>query len=199
VSRPVRRRIAVATAVLGLTLALVGCNDDDPQADPTKDPTTSTSPSESATTDPSESSSPTVPAATGPLLKMPNATINAPQGYKKLPGLVDFTTEANPGDGTYGAVRLSALEYEGPTLPLEEQAKAVQAVQPKEMKRQPNVEIAGVEFWHFAGKTGFSHVDKYGVRYDFYDTTVEFEFVDGVPASEREQVIAEGLASFTWR
>lgn len=195
-------RLATAAALAGLVLVLAGCNDSDPQADPTTGPSSSSSsssPSGSATTDPSESSSPTVPAATGPLLKMPNATINAPKGYKKLPDLVDFATEANPGDGTYGAVRLNALEYEGPTLPLELQAKAVLKVSPKEMKRQDNVEIAGVEFWHLRGNTNFSHVDKYGVRDNGYDTTIEFEFLKEVPAATQEKVIAESLASFTWR
>lgn len=200
-SRPVRRRIAAVTAVLGLALALVGCNgDDDPKADPTKGSSTSTSPSDSTSSEPSEPSTPDVAPATGVLLKMPNATMNAPKGYKKLADFADFMTEANPGDGTFGAVRLSSLEYEGPTLPLDEQAKAVLSVQPKAMKRQPDVEIAGVPFYHLAGKaTSVSHLDQYGVRYEGYDTTIYFEFQNDVPESEREQVIAEGLASFTWR
>ncbi|GAA4697174.1 hypothetical protein [Nocardioides conyzicola] len=193
-------RLATAAALAGLVLALTGCNGSDPEADPTTSPSSSAaSPSDSGSTDPSESSSPTVPAATGPLLKMPNATMNAPKGYKKLAGFADFTTEANPSDGTFGAVRLSSLEYAGPTLPLDLQVKAVLKVATSKMTRQDNIEIDGVELWHLRGSTGYSSVDEYGVRNDGYETSIDFEFQKGTPASTRDKVIAESLASFTWR
>jgi hypothetical protein len=199
-SRSIRARAVAAAAAASLVLALAGCNGDDPKAEPDPTPSSSStaSPSTTAEASPTGDASPTVAPATGPLLKMPNATINAPQGYKPRPGLVSTNTEANPPEGV-GAVRLSALPTVGPELPLDVQAKNAVGVGDGKLKRLPDVEIAGVTFYHLAGSLrSYSNIDVYGVDHDGYQTGIQFEFMKDVPDAERQQTIAEGLASFVW-
>ena len=69
------------------------------------------------------------------------------------------------------------------------------------MKREPDVDLAGVTFWHISGtprKTD-SHLDAYGVITDGFQTTLDFEFENSVPEAERQQTIDESLATFAWR
>jgi hypothetical protein len=200
VSRSIRTRVVAAAALGALVPTLAGCGGDDhePGADNSPSPTataeSSTAESSAATADPS----PSVAPATGVLLDMPNATINAPKGWKPLDDFLDYSTEANPPTGT-GAVRLSSLEFPGPEIPLDLQAKGALKSRLGDMKRQPDVEIAGVEFYHLAGvPTDFSHLDAYGVLHDGYQTTIDFEFANEMPETERARIIAESLASFTW-
>ena len=198
-TRTARARAAVAVVVTGLVLALAGCNDDSKSGpDTTSSPTTGGSPSATASTSPSADATPTIAPAAGPLLTMPNATINAPKGWKKLPDLVRTNTEANPRQGA-GAVRLSALPIVGPELPLDEQAKAGLGFNGK-LKRVGDVEIDGVTFYHLVGSLrSYTIMDIYGVDHDGYQTGIEFEFDKAMPKAERQQTMAEGLASFAWR
>jgi hypothetical protein len=205
VSRPVHPRVTAAAVVAGLVLTLAGCADDDPEPDSGKSASPSVSasgPSATASSaSPSEAATPTVPAATGPLLKMPNATINAPNGWTKSSHIADFITEANPPRG-HTSLGLASLQYVGPTAPLDVLAKSAIKTysEDRRLKRLPDVEIAGVPFYHVGGKpSSYNYIDHFGVRYQGYDTDVHFDFDKTVSAAEREKIIAESLASFTWR
>jgi hypothetical protein len=124
--------------------------------------------------------------------------MNAPKGWQQSEDLADFATEANPANDV-GAVRLSSLEYDGPTAPLDVIAKAALTTQ-RGFKRLPDVEVAGVTFYHLSGApTAYSRMDTFGTRHDGYETSMDFELRKDVPAAEREKIVAEGLASFTWR
>jgi hypothetical protein len=130
---------------------------------------------------------------------MPHATINAPKGWKQLKDFLDFGTEANPPTGT-GAVRLTELEFPGPQISVDLQAKSALQSRLGDMKREPDVEIAGVTFYHLSGTPNeFSHLDAFGVLNDGFQTGIDFEFEKKVPEAERQKIIAESLASFTWR
>jgi hypothetical protein len=205
VSRPVHQRVIAAAAVIGLLLTLVGCTDDDSEPDSGKSPSASTSasaPSESpSSASPSADATPTAPAATGPQLKMPNATINAPKGWAQERNVGDFLTVARPPQG-FTALTLGSLEYVGPTGALGALAQAAIKTYSEEgqLKRLPDVEIAGVTFFHVAGKPrSDNYVDHFGARYEGYDTDVQFDFDKTFTAAERERIVAESLASFTWR
>ncbi|GAA1789249.1 hypothetical protein GCM10009795_038750 [Nocardioides hankookensis] len=193
-----RPRAVVAIAVLGLTLALAGCNDDDPgtKADPTTSPSASSS-GDSTSASPSDDASPSVAPATGPQLKMPNATMNAPEGYKRTKKIVDFSVDASSPDFT-SSVTLMALEYAGPTLPLDLMYDAVKdSYEKKGYKRLPDQEIDGVTFYHISGKRDrYAVEDVFAVRDNGYETTIRYALDPKIPAAEREQLIAEGLASF---
>lgn len=197
---PARRTTTTALAVIALVLGvgLTGCGDDDPGADPTDAPSTS-----AADASTSASASPSVEAATGPLLTMPNATMNAPEGWKKLPDFADFSTEANP-PGALGAARLSALELPaaGSELSTALQAQAALESDSDERKprRLPDVEIGGEAFYHLAGPANDTlYTDSYGSMARGYQTTIDFEFERSVSPAERERLVAASLATFTWR
>jgi hypothetical protein len=199
VSRP---RAVAAIAVLGLVLTLAGCNDDDPGAkgDPTTSPSATSSPDDSSSASPTEDASPTVAPATGPQLKMPNATMNAPKGFKATGDVVDFSTDAASPDYT-SSVTLTALEYAGPTLPLDLMYKASKkSYDRKGYERLPDQEIDGVTFYHVAGKRDrYATEDLFRVRDSGYETTIRFALDPKMAPAEREQLIAEGLASFSFR
>ena len=192
-----RPRAVVAAAVIGLVLGLAGCTDDDPSG--ADDPSTSPSATSSNSTggDPSDtaSASPSVTPASGPVLKMPNATINAPKGFKATKDVVDFSTDAASPDFT-SSMTLSALEYAGPTLPLDQLVKAGQKTY-QGYKRLPDQEIDGVTFYHLAGlQDRYTTEDVFAVRDSGYETTVTFALDRQMSPAEREQLIAESLASF---
>lgn len=200
VPHPFRSRAYAAAAAAGLVLALAGCGDDDPKAGAEETPSASPSPTEaSSEASPTEDASASVTPATGVLLDMPHATINAPKGWKQLEDFLDFGTEANPPTGT-GAVRLTQLEFPGPEISVDLQAKAALQGRLGDMLREPDVEIAGLTFYHLSGKPNKdSHLDTFGVLNDGYQTGIDFEFENKVPEAERQQIIDESLATFTWR
>ncbi|KQW49270.1 hypothetical protein ASC77_11320 [Nocardioides sp. Root1257] len=195
-----RPRAVVAIAALGLAFALAGCNDDDPgtNADPTTSPS-ATSSDGSSSASPSDDASPSVAPATGQQLKMSNATMNAPQGWKTTGKIVDFSVDAASPDFT-SSVTLTALEYAGPTLPLDLLYDAVKgSYERKGYQRLPDQEIDGVKFYHVAGKRDrYATEDVFAVRDSGYETTIRYTLDPKMPAAEREKLIAEGLASFTF-
>ena len=188
-----RPRAVAAIAALGLALTLAGCNDDDPGSDggSTSSPTATTSDTAS------ESASPSVTPASGPQLKLPHATMNAPKGFKATKDVVDFSTDATSPDYT-STVTLSALEYAGPTLPLDELVKA--GLQTYDgYQRLDDQDIDGVAFYHLAGKRDtYTTEDVFAVRDNGYETTIRFALDRGMTPAEREQLIAESLASFSF-
>ncbi|GAA4730839.1 hypothetical protein GCM10023350_12680 [Nocardioides endophyticus] len=200
VSHPARSRAYAAVAAAGLVLALVGCSDDDPKAGAEETPSATASPTaDSSEPSPTEEASASVTPATGVLLDMPHATINAPKGWKQLEDFLDFGTEANPPTGT-GAVRLTQLEFPGPEISVDLQAKAALQGRLGDMKREPDVEIAGLTFYHLSGTPNKdSHLDTFGVLNDGFQTGIDFEFENKVPEAERQKIIDESLATFTWR
>ena len=192
-----RPRAVVAIAALGLVLGLTGCNSDSSGG---SDPTTSAS-SDSSGTDPSEttsdSASPSVAPATGPVLEMPSASINAPKGYQATKDIVDFSTDATSPDYT-SSITLTALEYAGPTLPLDLLVKAVKKNY-KGYKRLPDQELDGVTFYHLSGlRDEYTTEDVFSVRDSGYETTIRFTLDRQMSPAEREQLIAESLASFSF-
>jgi hypothetical protein len=199
VSRPSRSRAYAAATVAGLVLALAGCSDD-PEPGAEETPSATATPTEdSSEATPTEEASASVTPATGVLLDMPHATINAPKGWKQLKDFLDFGTEANPPTGT-GAVRLTQLEFPGPEISVDLQAKAALQGRLGDMKREPDVEIAGLTFYHLSGKPNKdSHLDTFGVLNDGYQTGIDFEFENKVPEAVRQRIIDESLATFTWR
>jgi hypothetical protein len=200
VSRRIRTRVATAAAVAGLVLALAGCTDDDPKPGADPSPSASASPDgESSGATPSADPSPSATPATGVRLHMPHATMNAPEGWKQLEDFLKFGTEANPPTGL-GAVRLTQLEFPGPQISVDLQAKSALQSRLGDMKREPDVEIAGVTFYHLSGTPNAnSHLDAFGVINDGYQTGLDFEFENKVPEAERQKIIDESLASFAWR
>lgn len=200
-SRSLRARAGAAAALAGLVL-LAGCGGDDAKAETKASPSPSgtSSPSDaSSEATPSEDASPSVTPATGILLDMPHATINAPRGWKQLEDFLKFGTEANPPTGE-GAVRLTQLEFPGPQISVDLQAKSALQARLGDMVREPDVEIAGVTFYHLSGTPNQrSHLDTFGVINDGFQTGIDFEFENAVPEAERQKIIDEGLASFTWR
>jgi hypothetical protein len=202
VSRSIRTRVIAAATLGGLVLALAGCTDDDPKPGAGKSPSASVSASptaESSEASPTGDASPSVTPATGVLLDMPHATMNAPKGWKQLDDFLEFGTEANPPTGT-GAVRLTQLEFPGPQISVDLQAKSALQSRLGDMKREPDVEIAGLTFYHLSGTPNEnSHLDAFGVLNDGYQTGIDFEFENKVPEAERQKIIDESLASFTWR
>ena len=197
VSRRMRTRMIAAVALGALVLALAGCTDDDPEPGAGKSPSSSASPTDESS--PSDDASPTVPPATGVLLDMPHATMNAPEGWKQLDDFLEFGTEANPPTGI-GAVRLTQLEFPGPQISVDLQAKSALQSRLGDMKREPDVEIAGVTFYHLSGTPNAnSHLDAFGVINDGFQTGMDFEFENKVPEAERQKIIDESLASFAWR
>lgn len=195
-------RTVAATAVAGLLLALTGCSGDDPGSKPEPSPsasseTASEAASESASASPTEEASPTIAPATGPLLKLEGAQMNAPAGWKPLPDIVEFATEANPPTGI-GAARLNSLAFPG-TVPLDDMATSALKGSDKG-KRQPDVEIAGEEFYHLAGKiSDFRYYEEFGTVANGYQVIISFDLQPEMPAAERQQLIAESLASFAWQ
>jgi hypothetical protein len=187
---------ACAAAALAV-LALTGCTDD--SSSPSA--TSSSAADDSTEATPTEEPSASVTPATGILLKMPHATINAPAGWLQLPDLMGFATEANPPTKDPGAIRLTQLEFPGPEISIDLQAKSALKSRLGDMKREPDVEIAGVTFYHLSGTPSGtdSRLDAYGVLHDGYQTGIDFELVHSVPDAEREKIIAESLATFTWR
>lgn len=200
----VRLRPGAAGLVLaGLVLVLSGCTDDDPKASADESPspsvTSSTPSTESSEATPTEDASASVTPASGILLDMPHATINAPKGWKQLADFLKFGTEANPPTGT-GAVRLTQLEYPGAQISVDLQAQSALEARLGDMKREPDVDVAGVTFYHISGTPDkYRHLDSFGVITDGFQTAIDFEFETAVPEAERQKIIEEGLASFAWR
>lgn len=197
-SRSSRPRAYAAAALASLVLILAGCSDEEPKAGAEDTPSAKSSATSSGAT-PTEDASPSVTPATGVLLDMPHATMNAPEGWKQLDDFLEFGTEANPPTGI-GAVRLTQLEFPGPQVSVDLQAKSALQSRLGDMKREPDVEIAGLTFYHLSGTPNAnSHLDAFGVLNDGFQTGIDFEFENKVPEAERQQIIDESLATFTWR
>lgn len=189
----------VAGTVLGMALALTGCSGD--SSDAGDEPSTSPSASSSTPTDdtssaaPTEDPSPTVTPASGPTLTMPNATMKAPDGWKRDKSIVDFQVSAHSPD-YIGMLSLGALEYAGPTLPLDLQAKAIRSSFDG-YERLPDQEIDGVMFLHYAGPKGkYETEDAFTVRDSGYETSIYLSLNKELKPAEREETVAAVLASF---
>jgi hypothetical protein len=141
-----------------------------------------------------------VEPATGPLLKMPNATINVPDGWKKDRALADIQASAASPDYA-DSVYLSAIESVGGALPLDQQMEAgrsTSSVKPKPKPMDP-VEIDGVEWYHLTSDGGGELTEIYGVDHDGYQTGITISFSSDTTPEEREETVAGVLASFSWR
>jgi hypothetical protein len=187
------RAAVVATAagtVLGLALTLAGCTSDSSDAGP--EPSTSPSASSAA---PTEDPSPSVTPASGPRLTMPNGAMNAPEGWKRDKSIVDFQVSAHSPD-YISSLSYGALEYAGPTLPIDLQAKAVRRSFDG-YERLPDQEIDGVTFLHYAGSKGkYATEDAFTIRDSGYETSIYLSLNKDMKPAEREETLAAVLASF---
>ena len=201
VARSTRTRSMALAAVGVLLLALSGCDGDGSDAGPSPSPSpSSASPSGSATSSPSEEPSSTVAAATGPLLEIEDAVqMNAPAGWKQIDNIVRFKTEARaPEPGS--AARLGALSFPGQPPPLDDFAKRAQSSEGADVKRQPDVDIDGDLFFQLAGPVSSSrYTVSMGTVAHGYQVTISFDFSNDYSPEERDQLVAESLATFTWK
>jgi hypothetical protein len=194
-----RSRAVVVATVAGLVLALAGCNGDSSDAggEPTASPSagSSTPSDDTSSAAPTEDPSPSVTPASGPTLTMPNGTMNAPDGWKRDKSIVDFQVSAHSPD-YIGMLSFGALEYAGPTLPIDLQAKAIRKSFDG-YERMPDQEIDGVTFLHFAGPKGkYETEDAFTVRDSGYETSIYLSLNKKLKPAEREATVAEVLASF---
>jgi len=194
-------RATVAAALASLSLTLVSCGDDEDSGAGGQE-TPPASPSASASASPSETASSTVAPATGPVLTMPNAQLNAPDGWKKTRSIVDYQVAAASPDFSDG-VFFAAVELPsgGSALSLEEQMQTALESATDKPKPEPMdpVTIDGVEWWHLSSTGPDGGTDRYGVDHDGYETSITITFDGDDTAQEREDAVAGVLASFTWR
>ena len=188
-------RATETIAAAALVLALGGCGSDDTDAEPTATPSATASPSSS--TEPSPSS--TVTPATGPLLEVPGVQMNAPAGWKQSDDIVTFSTTANPPTGI-GAARLGSLELPGPATPLDESARLALRDIGGEVKRLPDVEVAGEQFYQLAGlESSRRYTVSLGTVARGYDVVIDFDFNTEMSAAERDRLVSESLSTFAWK
>ena len=205
-ARSLRSRTTAVSAAVLLLLASTGCNGgSEPEAGPTASasgPSESSSPSASTSESPSDEPTPsaTVAKATGPLMKLDGIQMNAPAGWKQLPDIVRFATESNPPSGI-GAARIGSLEFPGDGGTLDSQAKvAGKSSTAGKTKRQPDVEIAGVPFFHFAGEIGdYRYYEEFGAISHGYQVTISFDLDPQLSTAEKRKIVDESVATFAWQ
>ncbi len=201
-SGPATRNLAAA-ASLGLVLAIGAACDgsEDPGPDPSPS-ATGTPGSGSPTPSDEPSAEPSAEAATGPLLKMPEAQVRAPEGWVKADGMVPTISRATPPEGI-SAIRLGSIDAFGATPSLDELAQntIMASLAETKPKKQPNVEIDGKEVYHLSGPTDErNYLDQYGVVYKDRIVTLEIDLdTKYVSEAERAEIVESVLASFTWK
>ncbi len=190
------RLLAGAVLLLG---GLAACSDepDGPDTAPVSE-TSDASPSAPST--PSTTAEPTTQPASGPLLEMPAATVNLPEGWAKDADLTSFLATGNGGDV-------------GRTMTLSQLPALDPDVTPQGLERATNkttfgsqgtvlepVVVSGVEMRHVQGRVGSTKVE------DAFVTLVDGDIVGisvslsrSVSDAERQTVIEAVLASVVWR
>lgn len=187
----------------GVLLVLTGCGSDEPStpAEPTAATSGSSSVSEAPTGMPSGSptGSPTAPAAAGPVLTMDVAEVNAPTGWTREEQLVPLEDGAR---GPEGRMSLTETPAFGSTL------AEIAAVRLKgdraSLRRLPDIEVAGQPVVHITdrGPRGdYRLTTEEGFTAVYLDraVTVLLQLDRDVPETERQQLVAEVLASVVWK
>ena len=193
-------RTAIAAALIGTITVLGACSSDrdDPGTDPTGPGSTSAiSPSDSPSR---ESTEPSVDPATGLLLRMPHASVHAPEGWGEGESFVDSLVSAQDDD-TISAVTLGETEAYGP-LGLDKLADAAieggQFVQ--DPKKLPTTDLDGVEVYHLAGKIDrFQYREELGAIVDDNIVTLIVQLGPGISASEHTEIVDSVTASVAWK
>ena len=125
--------------------------------------------------------------------------MNAPAGWKQSDDIVTFSTTANPPTGI-GAARLGSLELPGPATPLDESARLALRDIGGEVKRLPDVEVAGEQFYQLAGlESSRRYTVSLGTVARGYDVVIDFDFNTEMSAAERDRLVSESLSTFAWK
>lgn len=205
------RRPTAAAAVLLAVLSMSGCSGDDTGSDPTD--ATSSSP---ATTpdDPDASAgasgTPTdaggggetgVEPASGPLLDRDVVSLHAPAGWELVEASFGNQVQAKPtGSGIDTDMLLSSIPGSS-TADLDdlERAALESVTEPERTRKQPRVEVGGVEMSHIVTPSLFGRQDLFTTLYGDQQVTLRINTPDGMPAGKRTALVDSVLASVEWR
>lgn len=204
-ARPIGRGAATITGLgLAAVLLLAGCGD---KSDPSGDPgpsgsgSASESSSASASGSPSASASAAADAATGPVLEVPEATVNAPTGWKRMKALVKFQQDSRDPGGA-GVVSIGSLPADvGPSLSKLAKSSIDYGGYARDPKFGGIVTVAGVPCYKIAGMIdGSSYYEEYGAIHGGGEVSISFELrVAKLDATQRRELIDSSLATVRWK
>jgi hypothetical protein len=183
---------AVAACVL-----LAGCGDDS-AAEPGTEPTSSGSPS-SADSSPgaSESASePSVAPATGRLVRLPAASVRAPEGWTLTRLEVVQGWEARDPEA-FGSVFL--YQPRAPVTTLDGLIEGALNDYQGKPKVSFDAELGGEPAFRAVGKDAIGHLVTYGAVRGDTGMELAFGIDEYVPAKERKRIEESVVASFEWR
>lgn len=195
--RTTRLGVAVAAA---LVLALTGCGGGSaPGADPSSSGTSASSeaPSEDVST------SPSVPPATGEVMELPDATMNAPQGWSIEKQDLGHLWEARSPDAM---MSIYFSQVDGSVVSLDHllEVGALNAFDGKprlsfdaELGGQPAFRAVGTDL--VSTRVAYGGVNDGPATGDSVGVVVEFSPFESVPKREWQRVLDSALASFRWR
>ena len=190
-------RRTTLTVVVVASLLLAGCGGgDDPQADPGGTPTDSPSTGSSEPSEP-PTTGPAVEPATGFTFDMERITMRAPEGWTKDKAPASFLLGAGDPESV-STILLSDLSAVGDDS-LREQARIALRSTPQ-LELQDPVEIAGVGWYHLAGRDGqFATLDSFGTIHNGSQAVIDFSLDDEIPEDEQQQIIDSVLATVEWK
>ncbi|GAB2445948.1 hypothetical protein GCM10027062_28730 [Nocardioides hungaricus] len=188
------RRTAI-TALAAASLLLAGCGGD-PQAEPGGTPTSST-PTEPTEPTRSEPTAPVVEPATGFTFDLERITMRAPEGWRKTKAPASFLLGADDPK-TVSTIILSDLMAVR-DQPLAGQVRIALKSTPQ-LKVQEPVEIAGVKWYHLAGRDDqYATLDSFGTIYNDSEAVIDFSLDNDLSADKKQQIIDSVLATVEWK
>jgi hypothetical protein len=184
-----------ALAAAGLLLA--GCSDggEDRGAGPSGTPSASTSQS-TESTEPT-ATEPAVEPATGFAYDLERVTMRAPEGWTRTKAPASFLLGAGDPDSVSTIILSDLLAFREQPLP--GQVRIALRSRPGADVLDP-VQIAGVEWYHIAGRDGeFATFDQFGTIHNDSEAVVEFSLDDDIPEDEQREIIDSVLATVDWK
>ncbi|MGI8523087.1 MAG: hypothetical protein ACR2K3_07225 [Nocardioides sp.] len=188
-----------AAAVVAVAALLAGCGGNtgsSPEATGPTSGSTSTPPSGASSPSGPTSSTSSVAAATGRKIDVEGFSIRVPKGFdRELAALARIKAISN--SRTSDHIGVAYITSIGP-VPLSQAVRIAKrnTIGGDNLKRLSNVEVAGQEFYHLAGKTDSRTVDEqFGAIVDGALCSVRFDLTS--PPAARKQIIASTMASFT--